>query len=556
MNNNNMLKVIFCLVIGILLNACTENNNDDSSAAKGQCSQSSASNLQTVIFQRTVGNQSDLYMAKEDCSSPIALANSVDEERFQAITPSGRLIYWRYVNDTQGELYSTDKNGRNPIPLTDNLGLNGIKSFRAITPSGKIIFDNKPSSFSYDLYMMNDDATGLSTISASSYDDTFLGFTRNGWIMFDKYHWDQNPYYIVEDIYVANEETNVQYTIANSGNVELYVNETNDGRIIYDSWPSGYSVTNGDVFSVNLDGSDRQILANSSSNEFCRAVAVTNAAGVATSWAIIEKETGPGNWDLISVKASGTTVNADGTIDGLVTLVDTVTRDLFIAATSSGRVIYSSDPSYDLFSINADGTDPQPLANSADNEVSQAFTSKEQVIYRRSYGNTQSDLHIVNADGSANVRLTESADKNEEFVHEAADGRIIFSTLSTTYPSVYGFSSINPDGTGVASLVADTSNAVFFISETPSGRLVFVESSGDGYFKMFSIDSFGNGLANLADKVDRFSYKAETASGRIIFERRDEMNTNLYNVYSVKADGSDLRPIATSADDERFVAIF
>jgi len=556
MSYNNRIKPISCALLGILLNACTSNEDSSNSAAKGQCGQAGASDLQSVIFKRTIDNQSDLYIVKEDCSGLIAIANTSDEERFQAISPTDRLIFTRDVNGGQSELFSTDRNGNNLISLTEPLGLNGYKTFKSFTPGGRIIFDNKPSSSSFDLYMMNEDATGLTTISASSNDDILLGITRSGWILFDKYRWNQSPSLIIQDIYVANEETNEQHTLANSGNVEIYAKETNEGRIIYHSYPSGYSITNSDVFSVNLDGSDRQVLANSSSNEFCRGVAVTNAAGTTTSWAIIEKETSPGNWDLISVNSNGTTVNPDGTISGMVTLVDTTTRDLFVAATSTGRVIYSSDPAYDLFSVNADGSDPQILANSSDNEVFSAFTSKEQLIYRRSYNNVQSDLHIVNADGSSNIRLTDTADINESFEHEAANGRIIFGTLSTTYPSIYGFKSINSDGSGFATLVADTSNSVYFIDETPSGRLIFVEADGNGYFNLFSVDSFGNGLASLAEKVDRFSYKGETSNGRIIFERRDEINTNTYNIFSVKADGSDLRPLAATSDDERFVAIF
>ena len=558
MNYNNRLKTTFCLLISMACSACTDNNNDGNTTAKGECDQAGASNLQTVIFTRTVDSQPDLYMVKEDCSNLIALANTSDNESFQAVTPTGRLIFWRYVNGLQGELFSTDRNGRDRISLTEPLALEGTKSFRAITPGGRIIFDNKPTASTYDLYMINEDATGFITISASSYDDTFRGFTRSGWIMFDKYRWSSTPAYIIEDIYVADEETNVQHTVVNSGNIELYVNETDDGRIIYNSWPPGYSILNSDVYSVNLDGSNRQVLANSSSNEFCRGIASFNTGTIVSNWAIIEKESSPGsgNWDLISVDINGTTVNADGSISGMATLANSATRELFFAASSTGRVIFSSDPGYDIFSVNADGTDLQILANSPDNEFASMFTSNEQLIYRRSYDSIQSDLHIVNADGSSNIRLTDTADKNESFEHEAANGRIIFSALSTTYPTIYGFNSINSDGTGLATLVADTPNAVYFVDETPSGRLIFVESDGNGYFNLFSIDSFGNGLANLADKVDRQSYKGETTNGRIIFERRDENNSNSYNIFSVKADGSDLRPIATTSDDERFVTIF
>lgn len=535
MKNSKWQLIGFGVLCVLLFCSCSDKKNDENSTVI-----QNPGDLQTVIFRRVVNNQADIYMVKEDGSQLVALANGADDERYQGITPAGNLIYSRYINGVQGELFSINKNGGNPVAITDTLGLDGSKTFSAITPGGKIIFFNKPVLSSYDLYMINADGTGLITISAGPYDDTFRGFTPSGWILFDKYHYDQNPSYIIEDIYAINEAGDEQHTIANSSNIDLFRFETNDGRIIYHSWPSGYSITNSDVYSVNLDGTDRQILANSSVNEFGRGMTTTNQV-------IIEKETAPYQWDLYSV-------NTDGT--GWVALAeDPNANEFFVATTSTGRVIYNQNTLNDLYSINADGTDLQPIANSTDREFFQTLTSNEQVIYRRAMDNTQDDLFVVNPDGSGNLRLTETVDKSEQFIREAANGRIIFQTLSTTYPIVYGFSSINVDGTGLATLIADTSNAVYFIDETPSGRLIFVEQDGSGLYNMYSVDTFGNGLVQLADKVDRSSFKGETANGRIIIERRSDPTSDQYDIISVKADGTDLKMIASSVDDERFEAI-
>lgn len=530
MRFSKWLVIIVSIVSSFFFYACSDNKRDENNAAvQNPGDPPSGGDLQTVVFRRVVNNQPDIYMVKEDGSNLVALANSIDEERFQGITPSGRLIYWRYLDSKQGDLYTVNSDGSDLVAITHSPNED---TFQAVTPGGKIIFYNK--SITYDLYMINDDGTGLFTIAASSLDDTFRGFTRSGRILYDQYQY--RPYEI-SDIYIINEDGSERHTLANSGNIDSYLYETDDGHVIYYSSPPGNTVTNADVYSVKLDGTGVVALANTSAHEIPVGLSKTNRV-------LIHRETLPRQTALLSI-------NSDGS--GLVVLAEAGGA---LAVASSGRVIYAQGTLIDLYSVNADGTDPQPLANSADQEYFLAITAKEQVIYRRVYDNTQDDLLLINADGSGNLRLTDTADKHESFVHEAANGRIIFSTLSTTNPVLNGFYSINVDGTGLATLVADTSKSVYFIDETPSGRLIFVEDTGSGYFNMFSIDSSGNGLAQLADKVDRFSYKGKTTSGRIIIERRDEINPNTYNIISVKADGTDLRTIAGAVEDERFEAIF
>jgi len=557
---NKLPNVFFILLMGLIFSACTDSGSNDNSASaeKEQCAQPGTASLQSVLFKRTVNNQTDLYLANEDGSGLVTIANSSDNEDFQAISPSNQIIFSQDINGSQLELFSIDINGNNKIALTDTLGLVGSKYFAAISPSsGRIIFHNKPTNSTYHLYSVDASGTDLKTISATGNDDFFNRFTKNGLLIFNGYH--MVAQFQVGDLFSFNEATNEIRTLSSaSNNKNFIINETDDGRIIYDSWPYGPSIVQADVYSVRLDGTDRKLLAGDPSVELCRDIATMNVAGIKTTWAIIQKEKSPGSgdWDLVSADVNGTTVNADGTISGQATLVDTTSRDFFIAKTSRGRVIYSSEPAYDLFSINADGTDPRVLANSADRELFQAITAQEKIIYKRSYDNIQNDLHIVNPDCSGNSRLTNTAEKNAEFLHEAANGRIIFRASSTANSKLYGFYSIKADGTGFRTLVNDSTNSVYFIDETPSGRLIFVESTNDPYYNMFSVDASCNELTNLADKVNRFSYKGETANGRIIFDRLDPNDTSLYDIYSVNADGSDLVPIANSVDDEIFLKIF
>ena len=219
-----------------------------------------------------------------------------------------------------------------------------------------------------------------------------------------------------------------------------------EGNLRMPTWTSptrvafGTSVvgsTSYEVAVVNLDGSGRQTVA---MDGFPNGGLGSSVAGGKISY----------REDAVMGAAPLKLVNFDGS-------------EPFILAPAAGHTVFSPDGTQmaytlsSIFRVNVDGTDRIELtANSAELDFFPSWTPDgAQIYFRRNVnveGATQTDIFVMNSDGSGQTNLTNSPG-NESAPFLSPDGEILAYTTSE------GLTLAAPDGTN-PTLVTGTQNAV------------------------------------------------------------------------------------------------
>ena len=302
--------------------------------------------------------------------------------------------------------------------------------------------------------------------------------------------------------------------------------------------------------------------------------------------------------------AAAASVKLDGT--GRVTLANGSVAGI----TPSSRVIIRtadtsvSPANFDLHSVNADGTDPRTLANSAsDNETIQnpsipgsssatdpltnltvGVTSSGKVVYQsqsRTLGG-QRDVYIVNEDGTGTLALGSTAD-DERFATNLPGGRIAYFrgpfnstpnytvligedgsnpvSLDPTQGGVVGFESgrvvtrgfppgqsaiysFNPDGTGAVTLATGNTVNPLNFKAVSGGRVIYNQGNLQDLYSV----PVGGGTppTTLATIAEQGAFRGVTSNGKVVF--------GVGNLYTVDLTGSNKTQITNASDFEVFRA--
>ena len=209
---------------------------------------------------------------------------------------------------------------------------------------------------------------------------------------------------------------------------------------------------------------------------------------------------------------------------------------------------------YNIFSVNPDGTDLKNLTKSASWNTNPCWSPVEHKIAFASNRNKFYKIYIMNDDGSNPVRLTkDSLDATNP--SWSPDGSKI--TFQSFYEDNYDIFAIKSDGTRPVNLTRNKGGD-YGPSWSPDGTYIAFESKRDGKKDLSSVvtreiyvmKSNGDSPKRLTNNnYDDFSPSWSPDSSRIIFISNKDDN---YDIYMINADGTGLSAVTHSKEKENY----
>jgi TolB protein len=160
------------------------------------------------------------------------------------------------------------------------------------------------------------------------------------------------------------------------------------------------------------------------------------------------------------------------------------------------------------------------------------------------HGQGNGEIYLMNADGSAQTRLTTNT--SDDFHGTLSpDGALV--AFVSNRDGNYEIYVMQPDGTRVKRLTDDPGQDVN-PAWSPDGKHVAFTSDRDGTFEIYVMKADGSDQTRLTrNGSDDLIPKWSLDGSRIIFFSDLEGN---YDIYSMKSDGSDKVQVTTDAADE------
>jgi len=370
-----------------------------------------------IAFNSYRNGQYDIYIMNADGSNLIQLTESVDEDSMPSWSPDGGRIVFQSNRDGNWNIYTMNIDGTNQTRLTDNAATDGGPTW---SPDGnKIIFFTERDGNS-EIYTMETDGSDQTRLT-----DTPGNERRSAW---------------------SPDSSKIIFESIRDGNWDIYTMDadgTNQARLIDDpareadpSWsPDGSKI----IFSSNKDG-DTEIY----------------------------------------------TMNSDGS--NQIRITESPLYDSYASWSPDGRkIVFGSDRDFDeeIFVMDADGSNPINLTNNAPinatfgltpiprSEIDLDKISSKIVFqsYRDINGKENSEICMIDADGSEFINLTNTPEIDERYPHASPDGRLICfvadegDTLENKKRNVYY---MNIDGTNRVKIAENAFQPCW----SPDGRYI------------------------------------------------------------------------------------
>jgi Tol biopolymer transport system component len=310
-----------------------------------------------IAFTSTRDGNPEIYTMEADGSNVQRLTNNPASDSSPKWSPDGTKIAFLGSNGFQYDIYVMNADGSNQTRLTNNLVIVEPPEW---SPDGtRIVFHFQSgvgNSFTNEISVVNADGTNLTQLTNSGRNSSPRWSPDGTRIVFDRFG-------STFEIYVMNADGSNQTQLTNSGYAFSPRWSPDSSRITFNSTRNG--INNAEIYSMNADGSNQTRLTNNSSFD------------ASPEW------------------------SPDGT-----------------------RIVFKSvrDNNINIYVMNADGTSQTRLTNYPQDHdaVSPIFSPDGTRImfpYGYSWGGElfDSQIYVMNADGSNLVRLTNTAAGNYEF---------------------------------------------------------------------------------------------------------------------------------------------
>ena len=177
-----------------------------------------------------------------------------------------------------------------------------------------------------------------------------------------------------------------------------------------------------------------------------------------------------------------------GTSDGLLGLTSTRDRHIVYSSSAGGTV--------DLWTANADGSDPRQLTNDERLESHPVVTSDGATIVYSSRARGTSAIWRMNVDGSQQKQIVD-APAIYDFAVSPDGKRIVYASGNETSNHA-SLMSVPIDG-GTPAVIATTGPFLNWLQFTPDGRSVLFSALDDKAVKLFKVASGGGPVSKLFD---------------------------------------------------------
>ncbi|MBI2044493.1 PD40 domain-containing protein [Candidatus Pacearchaeota archaeon] len=217
----------------------------------------------------------------------------------------------------------------------------------------------------------------------------------------------------------------------------------------------------------------------------------------------------------------------------------------------SGKILYYAQTSYhswDIFTINVDGTQEKQLTSSSfPIEVLPSWSpDARKIAYSASYPPVggRIDIYVMDADGTNRVQITATPDRQEEEPIFSADGTKILYLRS--YPDPSQLYLMNVDGSNQRKVGSDVYD-YWNLAWSPNGQKVAFVNSSD--LSLYVTDLDGSNAKKLTNASESAGYPCFSPDGtKIVFSRFDGNS----EIYVMNSDGSNQRNISNdqNTDDD------
>jgi len=242
-------------------------------------------------------------------------------------------------------------------------------------------------------------------------------------------------------------------------------------------------------------------------------------------------------------------MNADGT--NQTRLTNNAASDFNPAWSPDGtKIVFDSDRdgNFEIYVMNADGTSQTRLTNNPNSDKTPAWSPDgTKIAFIRSLGAISGDVYVMNSDGSGETNLTNFVPGNFPDTFDVAwspDGtKIGFSvSLSNTHQEIY---LMNANGSGVTQL---TNNGVLTFAPdwSPDGTKIAFNRSPAGGAAIYLMNPDGSGQTSLTNNIDGQAAWSPDGTQIVFDSGRDGSG----EIYKMNPDGTgQIRLTSNSAED-------
>lgn len=546
-----------------------------------------------IVFETSRDGFSEIYSMNADGSGPMKLTdNGATLDIDPACSPDGTKIAWSRDAGINAEIWVMNADGSGQTRLTTDTAWDVTPTW---SPDGtKIAFaSDRAGGGNWEVYVMNANGSAITRLTNSLGNDGGPTWSPDGTkIAFNSTRDGGEP-----EIYVMDAAGTNQTRLTNNPAWDAYPDWSPDGtRIAFESRRDG----NDEIYWIQANGlvwakvtndplSDETMPAWSPDGQ--QIAYVSNRDGDKEIYAI----SNPGNltspetnltndsdnlfpdsnpdWQpALAPAATVTPPGANGkiifkksndiysiTADGLGPQTNLTPRDPnnpnsqyngdAAFSPDGGRIVFYSTRtgSYELFTMNADGTNQTQLTNSPGDETDPVFSPDGTRIafVKGSVGNYQ--ICIMNADGSNPVQLTTTSGYNLAPAFSPDGSRIVFESDRNGDLEIYV---MNVDGSVETRLTTNPFGHDVDPSFSPDGRQIVFSTTRDGNLEVYRMNTDGTGQTNLSMNAAGDTDPCFSPDGtKIAFSSyRNHQGQSFSEIFTMNADGTAQAKLTTNPD--------
>ena len=213
------------------------------------------------------------------------------------------------------------------------------------------------------------------------------------------------------------------------------------------------------------------------------------------------------------------------------------------APSVSGKIVFDStrDGNSEIYVMNADGTNQTRLTNNSVSDNKPIFSPDgSKILYLSKSDNTAGELYLMNADGSNSFRLTENEATETNFLFSPEGSNIVYQYVinGQSINAQNDIYSVKADGTGNTRLTTDTTSSTPAFS--PDGKSIVFSKRVVSSYQIYVMKADGTNPISLTTGFNNYSAPVFSPDGtKIAFESSNTQS----GICLMNADGTNLKQL-------------